>query len=73
MGCNTKTKEDGMKTDIKARLVLKGFQEKECPRSDVPTISRDTWKLQLAIAANEGFNLKSIDITSAFLQGKEIS
>ena len=54
---------------FKARFVVKGCQEKTDPRSDSPTASKDSFKLLLSIAANERFQLKSLDVTSAFLQG----
>ena len=53
----------------KARFVVKGCHERGNPRSDSPTASKDSFKLFLSIAANEGFALKSLDVTSAFLQG----
>ena len=54
---------------VKARFVVKGCQEKSEPRSDSPTASKDSLKLFLTIAANEEFGLKTLDVTSAFLQG----
>ena len=54
---------------IKARFVVKGCQEKSDPRSDSPTASKDSFKLFLSLAANENFALKTLDVTSAFLQG----
>ena len=57
---------------VKARFVVKGCQEKIDPRSDSPTASRDSFKLFLALAANEKFHLKSLDVTSAFLQGRPL-
>ena len=57
---------------VKARFVVKGCQEKLDPRSDSPTASKDSFKMFLSIAANEGFELKSLDVTSAFLQGRPL-
>ena len=54
---------------MKARFVVKGCQEETDPRSDSPTASKDSLKLFFTIAANESFSLKSLDVTSAFLQG----
>ena len=65
-----KEKHDGQKTLYKARLVARGFQEENKPQSDSPTASRDSFKLMMAVAANEGFELSSIDICAAFLQAK---
>ena len=48
-----KDDHDSMKTKIKSRLVVRGFQEDEEPRSDSPTLSKEALKIMLAIAANE--------------------
>ena len=53
---------------VKARFVVKGCHERGSPRSDSPTASKDSLKLFLSITANEGFKMKSLDVTSAFLQ-----
>ena len=58
-------KQDG---SIKARFVTKGFQEEYLHPSDSPTSSRETVKIFLAIAANEGWPVESSDVRSAFLQ-----
>ena len=65
-----KEKADGQKTDFKARLVARGFQEKDYPQSDSPTMLRESMKLFFAIAANERFVLRSVDIQAAFSTGK---
>ena len=67
-----KTKQDGQKEDFKARLVARGFQEMGDPQSDSPTALRESAKLFYSIAANENFNLRSIDIKAAFLQSNEL-
>ena len=54
---------------VKARFVVKGCQEAYDPRSDSPTASKESLKLFLAVAANCEMKLKSLDATSAFLQG----
>ena len=64
-----KENHDGQKVDFKARLVIRGFKEKDEPRSDSPTAAKETHKIVTAIAANEGWKITSIDVTSAFLQG----
>ena len=56
----------------KARLCVRGFEEDIYPRSDSPTASGEAMKLFLAISANKSFNLKSLDVTSAFLQGETL-
>ena len=67
-----KEKADGQKTIVKGRLVARGFQEKESPQSDSPTMLRESMKIFFAVAANEEFSLRSIDIKAAFLQAKDL-
>ena len=69
---NEKQAHDGQKKKVKARLVAKGFQEEYKPQSDSPTVLRDSLKTFLVLAANEKFDLASVDITGAFLQGEKI-
>ena len=57
-----KEKADGQKTDYKGRLVARGFQVKEAPQSDSLTMLRESMKLFFSVAANEGFQLRSVDI-----------
>ena len=57
---------------IKARFVVKGFQENFEDASDSPTSSRETLKVFLAVAANEKFQIKCSDVRSAFLQSNTI-
>merc|ERR1712030_150068 len=40
--------------------------------ADSPTMRRESLKLFFALAANEDFNLRSIDIRTAFLQAKDL-
>ena len=67
----TEQPEAGKGEPYKARLCMRGDLEhgKEDIRSDAPTASKEAIKLTLAIAANEGFTVKSGDIKSAYLQG----
>merc|ERR1712030_23632 len=67
-----KEKADGQKCEYKGRLVAKGFQEKSSPQADSPTMRRESLKLFFALAANEGFQLRSVDIRAAFLQAKNL-
>ena len=57
---------------MKGRLVAKGFQEKELPQSDSPTMLRESMKMFFSVAANEDFELRKIDIRAAFLQAKQL-
>jgi len=59
---------------IKARSVVRGDQDKtedDIP-SDSPTVDRNTMKLLIAIAAIMGWSLRSVDISAAFSQGKDV-
>ena len=67
-----KEDHDGMKSQIKSRHVVRGFQEDEEPRSDSPTLSKEALKVMKAIAANENFPIRALDVTNAFLQGKPL-
>ena len=63
---------DGLKVGIKARFCIRGFKEHEVIRSDFPTVDRMSLKILLSLAGNFGWNIASIDITSAFLQGSSL-
>ena len=65
-------KEEDNEKFIKARLVVKGFQEQESIQSDSPTAAKSTLRLVIALAANENWKLQTIDIKAAFLQGKSL-
>ena len=58
--------------NLKTRLCMRGDRERdiESVRADSPTAHKDTFKLALSIAANEGFDITSADVKSAFLQGR---
>ena len=62
-------KDDGK---VKSRLVVRGFEEECVPQSDSPTASKESCKLFLALSANEEFKIRSLDVTSAFLQGRNL-
>ena len=59
---------------IKARLCIRGDQEedKESIRTDSPTINKINIKLFYVLSVHLGWNVKSADIKSAFLQGAEL-
>ena len=67
-----KEKSDGQKQKVKGRLVAKGFQEKEAPQSDWPTMLRVSIKMFFTLVANEDFELRKIDIRAAFIQAKKL-
>ena len=64
------TKKDN--GSIKARFVVKGFQETKCPQTDSPTASRDTLKIFCTVAANEKWTVEGSDVTAAFLQADKL-
>ena len=55
--------------DVRARLTARGFQEDGDFPTDSPTVQKHSIKILLAIAATEGWDIQTTDITSAFLQG----
>ena len=67
-----KEKHDGQKLQTKARLVARGFQETLKPQSDSPTVSKESFKILMAISANSDFKLASVDIRAAFLQSRTL-
>ena len=70
----TEKLKEGKKV-VKARLVARGFEENSEElgiRTDSPTCSRHSLRLVMLTAASKGWNVKSIDVASAFLQGNPI-
>ncbi|CAG2191491.1 unnamed protein product [Mytilus edulis] len=65
-------KEMNGERKVKARLVVRGFEEKYEVKSDLPTVHKESLRLFLSIASTSEFDIHSIDIKAAFLQGKEI-
>ena len=57
---------------VKARLVARGFEEILGGPTHSPTVSKFAIRILLGMAALPNWTLKSIDVTSAFLQAKEI-
>ena len=57
---------------IKARLVIRGYEENEKARSDSPTCGKDNIRLLLALAVSRDWKVHSLDVKAAFLQGKVI-
>ncbi|CAC5414014.1 unnamed protein product [Mytilus coruscus] len=57
---------------VKARLVVRGFEEENEVKSDSPIVHKESLRLFLALASTSEFDIHSIDIKAAFLQGKEI-
>ena len=53
--------------DMRARLVVRGFEEQEELEKDSPTLVKSTMKRLLVIAACHGWPIQTTDIRSAFL------
>lgn len=59
---------------MKARLVARGFEENNPQvRTDSPTCQRESLRTVLAILSAQNWDLKSIDVKSAYLQGLPIN
>jgi len=59
---------------IKARLVARGFEEDLLnTKVDSPTCSRQALRIVFSTASTFDWDVKSLDVKSAFLQGKPIS
>jgi hypothetical protein len=56
--------------EVRARLVARGFEEKDYVRSDSPTVGKSSMRVFLALSASLKWKIKTTDIKSAFLQGK---
>ena len=68
----SKEKHDGQKQETKARIVACRFQETMKPQSDSPTVSKESFKMLMAVAANDNFKLALVDIRVAFLQSRTL-
>ena len=56
----------------KARLVVRGFEEDFILPKDSPTVGKGAMRTVLAIASSMKRVVKTTDIKSAFLDGKEL-
>ena len=52
--------------------MAKGFQEDNDQRTDSPTLSKTSMRCIFAIAAANGWKVRSVDMKSAFLQGRTL-
>lgn len=57
---------------VKARLVARGFEEEFSIPRDSPTVGKGGLKIFLTITASKQWEVKTTDIKSAFLQGKQL-
>ena len=62
------------KENVKARLVARGYEEESFKemRKDSPTIGKSTFRLTLAIIASNKWDVNSMDIQAAYLQGEPV-
>ena len=60
------------RTITKARLCARGFEEEQNFRTDSPTCSREGIRLALSTIVSHSWTLNSLDVKTAFLQGKPI-
>ena len=58
--------------NIRARLVVRGFEDTSEVEKDSPTVIKSSMRIILTIAAQKKWIIKTTDIKSAFLQGKDI-
>ena len=55
---------------IKARIVVRGFEEEGKIQADSPTASKSTLRMVMAIAASKNWKIETIDIKAAFYKEK---
>ena len=55
-----KEKADGQKTNVKGKLIARGFHEKESTQSDFPIMLRESFESHFAVVAKEYIILRSI-------------
>ena len=56
----------------RARLTARGFQEEANFPTDSPTVQKHSIRLILTVASTNNWDIKTTDITSAFLQGSKM-
>ena len=57
---------------MKARLCARGFEESIQVQTDSPTGNRETLRLLIALAASQGWEIKTVDFSNAYLQGEKL-
>ena len=71
-GCTLKSRKV-ITVTLKARLVARGFEEKDVKnRTDSPTCSKQALRMIFVTASTMTWELNSLDISAAFLQGNKI-
>jgi hypothetical protein len=59
-------------SEVRARLVARGFEESIAMEKDSPTVGKLAVRLFLTLSASRGWVVKTTDIKSAFLQGNPL-
>ena len=59
-------------SEVRARLVARGFEDMSEHRKDSPTVAKSSMRIIMSVAASEGWLVKTTDVKSAFLQGKRL-
>ena len=59
--------------EVRARLVVRGFEEVTNIQRDLPTVGKSTMRILFLVAASNLWSIKTTDIKSAFLQSKELN
>ena len=67
-----KSKVIGNKPGVKAQLCARGFEEEQDYRTDSPTCLREGLRCALSLIASKKWPINSIDVKTAFLQGKNL-
>ena len=60
------------KLGIKARLVVRGFEEAVQVQADSPTGRKESLHLLLSLASTYGWEIKTLDVQNAYLQGEDL-
>ena len=60
----------GGKVSIKARFVARGYEEDNNFRTDSPNSTKEGLRVVLSVFSSLNWSIKSIDVVTAFLQGK---
>ena len=60
------------KLGVKARLCVRGDQEKNTFRTDSPTVHKTSINLFFTLAATNSWRIQTSDIKCAFLQGEDM-
>lgn len=66
-------KENSGERSCKARLVARGFEDEEIMETDAPTCGSESLKVCLTVIQMNRWTCKTLDIKTAYLQGKPIT